>query len=455
MKQSTRREAAAGRGAADIARSGQTGTAAMNPFHRSGTAALHNAHRTVGNRAVQRMVAKTMSPDTETEARSGTGRAVVQRMPDAGSFKKSTAVTFMRRSKIKQVDQALAAYNALGEREYANRSAGLGAIIQECDTYLAHPKAHPGRVAGVTDLLEHARKELVVMDILTEADNLKGADKFLKLYEAHDAWLLVKDAVPRLDKYDINQILFDSLQELRSTPGETEKVLKHELDQLEEIMNDGDTPEITRKALLEILGNLDEIHMNAMLPGARFTNEKEKQSGITEKYVVNHNLNAPGGSAERLGSLAHELTHVSISEQFGNTALFFAFDPGTSDDDVMALVEKRHRDLDALIAAMDVGGFDKEQADLLRMKLEYPRKGGSGGVLKYVSSFFQSKKITREEKEKAEALVAKGMDNTVIEFDTVINQMLIYMHQWKIPQDNPFYVLLQTVAQDAYDHRMG
>lgn len=455
MKPSLKREAASGKGQTVSERTGQAATAPITPYHRPGYAALHNAHQTIGNRAVQRMVTQAIQPERQAAGRGGPEGAVVQRMMDVSSFKKSTAVSYTRRSKIKRVDKALAAYNKLGEREYAKRSAGLGAVINECDTYLAHPKAHPNRVPGITELRDHAGQELVVMDLLTDADNQKGADKFLKLYEAQEAWLLVKNSVPRLGSYDINKILFDSLQELRSTPGETEKVLQNELDQLEEIMNDDDTPDITKRALREILGNLDEVHMNAMLPGARFTNEKEKQDGVTEKYVVNHNLNAPGGSAERLGSLAHELTHVSISEQFGNTALFFAFDPGTSDDDVMALVDKRHQDLDNLIAAMNSGGFKKEQADLLRMKLDYPRKGGSGGVLKYVSSFFQSKKITQEEKEQAEALVARGMDNTVIEFDTVINQMLIYMHQWKIPQDNPFYVLLQSVAQDAYDHRMG
>lgn len=47
------------------------------------------------------------------------------------------------------------------------------------------------------------------------------------------------------------------------------------------------------------------------------------------------------------------------------------------------------------------------------------------------------------------------MDNTVIEFDTVMNQMLIYMQQWKIPQDNAFYAKLMEVAAEAQEHRMG
>ena len=232
-------------------------------------------------------------------------------------------------------------------------------------------------------------------------------------------------------------------------------MLKTELYQLAAILADKNTPDITKTVLREVFENMDEINMNASTPGARFTSESEKKKGASEKYVVNHNLNAPGGSSERLGSLAHELTHVSISEQFDNTALFFAFDKNASDDEVMALVNKRHQDLDKLLAILPSGRFTKNQLDLLNMKLAYPRKDGASGIQRYVTNFYQGKKITLEDKLRVESLINKGMDNTVIEFDTVINQMLIYMQLWKIDSDNPFYVLLRTVAEKAYDHRMG
>ncbi|MDF2718265.1 MAG: hypothetical protein K0R28_5190, partial [Paenibacillus sp.] len=99
--------------------------------------------------------------------------------------------------------------------------------------------------------------------------------------------------------------------------------------------------------------------------------------------------------------------------------------------------------------------FKKDQIGLLNSKLAYPRKGGPAGVQRYIDNFFTSSIISKEQKEKAEALVARGMDNSVIEFDTVINQMLIYMQQWNIPQDNPFYVKLMEVATEAQAHRMG
>ena len=121
----------------------------------------------------------------------------------------------------------------------------------------------------------------------------------------------------------------------------------------------------------------------------------------------------------------------------------------------MALVNKRHQDLDKLLAILPSGRFTKNQLDLLNMKLAYPRKDGASGIQRYVTNFYQGKKITLEDKLRVESLINKGMDNTVIEFDTVINQMLIYMQLWKIDSDNPFYVLLRTVAEKAYDHRMG
>jgi hypothetical protein len=47
----------------------------------------------------------------------------------------------------------------------------------------------------------------------------------------------------------------------------------------------------------------------------------------------------------------------------------------------------------------------------------------------------------------------QGINNSLIEFDTVINQMMIYMHLWEIPQDDAFYAKLTEIAQEAYDYR--
>ncbi|MCY9661676.1 hypothetical protein P5G65_07635 [Paenibacillus chondroitinus] len=415
---------------------------------------LQTAHRTIGNRAVQRMVEQSHPKIKEHPGQGAAIGPVVQRLEDSDSFKKSTPVMLRPMNKIKNVDSALVDYHKLAENDYAKRSTQLEKIITECNTYVDN-KPKKDLVPGVNELKRQAIVEKSVIELIAQAEGKSGTQKFYTMVEAQDKWLLVKGDVPGLGGIVFGPMFDKIIVELRATPGAIEEVLQHEADQLKAIADDPDTPDITKQVLAEVLGNMGEIKMNALNPGARFTNDKEKQQGVQEKYVVNHGLNAPGGSAERLGSLTHEFTHVSISEKFDNTPLFFAFDPSTSEDEVMQLVNKRHQHLDKLISTLASGGFSQEQLSLLNMKLEYPRKGGPGGVQRYITNFFQSKKITAQEKQKAESLVNKGMDNTVIEFDTVINQMLIYMHQWKIAMDNPFYKLLRTVAEDAYNYRMG
>ncbi|MGQ7885935.1 hypothetical protein [Paenibacillus sp. WC2504] len=415
---------------------------------------LQTAHQTLGNRAVQRMVEQTFPRIKEHPGQESSAGPVVQRLEDNESFKKRTPVMLRLMNKIKSVDSALADYHKVAENDYAQRNTQLEKIITECNTYLDnHPKKD--LVPGVNELKRQAIAEKSVIELIAQAEGESGTQKFYNMVEAQDKWLLVKNDVPGLGRIVFGPMFDKIIVELRATPGAIEEILQHEADQLKAIADDSDTPNITKQVLAEVLGNKGEIKMNALNPGARFTNDKEKKQGVQEKYVVNHGLNAPGGSAERLGSLTHEFTHVSISEKFDNTPLFFAFDPSTSEDEVMQLVNKRHQHLDTLISTLDSGEFSQEQLSLLNMKLEYPRKGGPGGVQRYITNFFQSNKITAQEKQKAESLVNKGMDNTVIEFDTVINQMLIYMHQWKIALENPFYKLLRAVAEDAYNHRMG
>jgi hypothetical protein len=64
-------------------------------------------------------------------------------------------------------------------------------------------------------------------------------------------------------------------------------------------------------------------------------------------------------------------------------------------------------------------------------------------------------KITPEQKDRliGWGRAAGDASGTLVEYDTVLNQMLIYLHMWQISQDNPFYVRLRAVAQAAYDRR--
>jgi hypothetical protein len=48
-----------------------------------------------------------------------------------------------------------------------------------------------------------------------------------------------------------------------------------------------------------------------------------------------------------------------------------------------------------------------------------------------------------------------GVNNTIIEFDTVINQMMYLMTAWKVDPENEFYKKLREIAEEAYNYRQS
>ena len=95
--------------------------------------------------------------------------------------------------------------------------------------------------------------------------------------------------------------------------------------------------------------------------------------------------------------------------------------------------------------------FSNEQKLLLRNKLQYPAKGAKSNITRYLKPNIIPNNHPLVPRIKI--MATQGLNNCVIEFDTVINQMMIYMHLWKIPEDNAFYKKLRTVAQEAYNYR--
>lgn len=61
----------------------------------------------------------------------------------------------------------------------------------------------------------------------------------------------------------------------------------------------------------------------------------------------------PGGSAERAGYFAHEMTHVTAHEAFDNTPLLLLFPPDIQDNDLRDLIEYRADTIDQLHTALD------------------------------------------------------------------------------------------------------
>lgn len=383
----------------------------------------------------------------------------VQRVKSLEEFKVDTTlkdekvlgIPMKPRDKVTEVDKLLEQYHKLASAKPSNvdqKKELLNNIDKACDAYLESDKSN--RSDGVQRLKAELSKDMMVINPLAECVAEKDPVKqFALIDEGHDAQILLENEGYR-PEYQIAfiahfQILV--LAELRKNPDGLNQVLRGDVRALEDLRNDLKTPKLIRDILTEILGNLDDIHLEEKeQPGARFARETEN---LKETYVLNHALNKPLGKSERLGSLAHELTHVSISKTFDNTALFLDFAKDATKDAILELSWKRTVQLRKLEGLIDTNIFTERQVSLLKEKIQYPTKSIGG----YLESFKTAKKIADSTYYKLLSFVKLGLNNTVIEFETVINQMLLYVYLWETDTKNPFYIRLAELAQEAYDYR--
>ena len=407
--------------------------------------------RQIGNRAVLNLLRgqPVASPPQQS----------IQRIMDVDSFKEATTLfgeeAFNRtRNRITTVDTALDAYRQIIVDDILpdndgidNKRTRVDELIAACQDYLAERGAK--RKKGVRKLLAQAQGEKQVIDLFYQSKNTAdNAQKFQLLIQAQDAQLNLqtRGLLPQFRMVvDAGKWIDDVTRSLHADPAAMETVLQNEVDSLREIQANANTPPLLQQILAEVLANVDNVHLNASKPGARFTKDTED---FDEDYVVNHSLDARLGTADRLGSLTHELTHVSASETFSNTPLFLLFQEGASDEEIKGLSDTRTAYLEELEAlALADTTLTESQKDLIKEKVQYPKK-----ELKYYLGRFRSQ-LDDEIFTQLERLSEQGVTNTVNEFDTVINQMLMYAHIWQLPPRNRFYRRLTDVAQEAYDYR--
>jgi len=415
--------------------------------------------RAIGNQAVGQLLAE--SGDQASPQRVPQSHPV-QRIMSVDTFKKKTTLVgeslFGRtRNNVNPVETALQTYIGIappitGANTVAKRQA-LTDIITACDTYLGSGTAK--RKSGVRKLKNEAQKEQTVLTPLAEslatADN---AVKFEKVAQAQDAQIdLIRQGhlsdSTRL--FNPNTWIMPVLTALRTDPVAMHNVIEGEINKLTAIKDDPQTLPLTRQILQEILAN----RANITTTEAQGNPETKLRTpgDFTAGYEVGHMLQAPGGSAERLGSLAHEFTHASVANSFRNSDLYaMAFQVGTPDATIVALSAKRTRQLEELETLMETEKFTDDQKNLLRAKLQYPNpaKDARGYLQRYIKPNIIPNAAARA---RVQALANSGVNNTVIEFDTVINQMMLYMQIWGIPTNNKFYKRLKAVAQEAYNYR--
>lgn len=390
-------------------------------------------------------------PRTPGALQSTAGNAVVSRMITVSrmmtedEFRQGTSSVIGKRShsEITKVDDALRAFYALPDAGQAARLFALKDIVRACGDYVTHKGDGGGsRVRGTQQLGVQAQAaqgqldpEAVFRDLLTEIDQVMSEGKNPEMDLRMPAGEAQK-AAQAIPADGFHSMMGDFVQKLGT------------------LREDETLPEETRAVIGELMAVVPLVtkmqYPQGGMPGMRLNDPAAPDPSFT----FNVDTQARGGTSFLLGHIAHELTHVAAHQAFGSSPVMELVQSGATDEEVAALAAERKQSLADLKAALAGNPeFDDFQETMLEEKLGYgaqPHKLES-----YAIGFEKAGKITPEQKKRliGWGKAAGDASGALVEYDTVLNQMLIYLHMWQTSQDNPFYVRLRAAAQAAYDRR--
>jgi hypothetical protein len=409
----------------------------------------------------------------------------IQRLPTLDSFKASTKIDWTIRWKVTTLDDLIRNFHALPLDDYGQRLVYINQIVQACQNYIGLPDNKASRKVGVQTLLTNANQELPIYLALAQMANAANLrNKYNEAVKAQDLAIQKENAgnnTLSATSASIGAVIRTILTNINTNePATMDLLAQDDLQRLRDMLVDPLLPQITRNVITEVLGNMGQVGLVGTQggPGARLANPGDNLGG--SKYRVAHGLDQEMGTTERLGSLVHELTHVAAGESYDNTSSFLMFATTLNPGEIQALGAQRVLEVAELrnLCNSD-GALNDRQKGLLHEKINY----GYEDKLQLYAARFQDAAIQfrkdadrllladptslegLRKRAKADtydldrqimstaALAAPRQSSVFIEYETVMNQMLIYMHQWGIPAHNPFYTKLRQVAQDAYDAR--
>ncbi|MFJ5030231.1 DUF4157 domain-containing protein [Streptomyces sp. NPDC088560] len=423
-------------------------------------------------REAERVAADVMAgtPAAPASAPHAGAALPVARLISVVEFRRRTAVGLLekRGSSIVRVEDALAAYHQLPVNSYMARRRQLDALRgaaeeyrdqsksgrhqQAVDALVAESHAESNRIrlpAVIEEILRqvaaHAEIYQQLDDVDREADQLAKARGLLAAQETILHQIQVTNAPVDSDLSAANTNLANWLNGVVNGLSEDDRrrLVEDDLRLLGQIRSDAAAPQITRDVLGDLLAHSGIVKFTTGMPGTSLSPD-----GTAEKYTMKHALSQSAGATERLGSLAHELTHVDAGETYGNSEILLLLRQGLSDDEIRNLARDRTAQIDSLKTLLNQSqALTAEQKDLFAAKLQYavePMKG----VGRYATLFKSSGKIddaTHERLMHIERLTAPN-SSVVVEYDTVVTQLLVYLHRWGVDQREPLYAAVTELA---------
>jgi hypothetical protein len=383
-------------------------------------------------------------------------RRAVQCLMGLAEFKaKSSALG--PRNNIRVIDKALDDFHALDKqkpRDYAKLVKALQALSGLGDTYLRQ-NAGSDRTAGVNKLMREIALEVAVLEPLAKsASETDLISKWEYLEQAQEKLQELKANAdftrPHCD-VEITELItpLDGNTGLLKASGNEAALVARDIGLLRQLVDSKDMPSILKSIIQEATNpaNVWKLDLKLYAPGANYN---LSNGGDGPKYTLKHKL-AHRGLKWRLGSLLHELTHISIAEIFNNTVLMLAIRRDADDKEIMDLARSRKAKLAHLgyiiNQATDLGEL---QGDL-REQAKYPIS--SAQFVNYLAAF---KPMLSESEYSRFARLCKsdaGLSLELIEYDTVINQMTLWCALSKFAQSHVVYKELLALAEEAYVRR--
>jgi hypothetical protein len=382
------------------------------------------------------------------------------------------------RNKIVPVDEAVKRYNSLIKAKPVDWDALYNqskTIRTACTTYTGL-RPNSGRQAGVDELMRQIAAEEAILSCM---DNYKSSkdlgEKWDRVENAHETFLRVRDRVKKVagipNVFDILSTERTSLADQIKASPIGSAIVMGDIQELKLIAASADTPDVLKAVIREVTAsqNTQQLDYSFNSPSAKYNITR----GSTRKYTLNHMIEQSEGKKFRLGSLLHELTHVSIAETFGNSVIMLACPPEASDDEMMQLVRLRKASILNMLALVeqaataqpggsaDVDALSERQKKELRDKLNYVLdQNQTDKYLNLLRGFGKVTTVDQRMKDKQVALadrvrqlIGEGLRNELTEYDPVINQATLWCHLWRLHPRNSAYAALRNLAQLAASYR--
>lgn len=432
------------------------------------------------------------------------GNRVVQRLMSLDAFQASSSGWGVR-MQVSWIDQALTAFHATPADRFGAWFNALLRVVNACRIYLSSSSLFNRQKPAVERLLVEASGDLQ-RGLRAEVVAAKRRTTPIEVFRALGAIVDAANRAEAVGARSLHPFLAEVAIAMEAllkdlSEGDVRGIIGDDVARLRRLEQSARTPQVTRQLLGEILGNLDQVGLRRTAGAAAGTRIAKESDRIGKRYLVELRLVETGGSLERIGTAAHELTHVAAAERFGEPAMVLLADQNAAAPEIAALAVARGRRVAELVRLLAAStSFSPLQRDLVTAKLKYA--GGGGQFLKYLAQ--ASEKLTKYRAEAAaassaaqaprravprtmaelnpegRALVERGellrpelyaklylvasdqaakeFTNTLVEYDTVITQLLVYLRLWGIQPPsrlypNAFYSKLLEIGAEVHAFR--